>query len=342
MALKLFITGATGYIGGDFLYLAYQKHPEWEFSCLVRNTLKGVKVAEAFPKVRLVYGDLDAVHVIEEEAARADVIYHFANADHVPSATAISKGLTRGERRGPAFWIHTSGAGILGVETVSLNKFGERLEKAYDDWENVDELLSLPDEASHRNVDKIVLATGSEKVRTAIVCPPTIYGPGRGPDNRRSIQIPRFVNAFLKTGRGFQVRKGENIWHFIHVQDLAKLYLLLGEAAAHGGPPATWNDKGYYLAEAGSFVWGDILRQLTELGHRKGLLASSEIQELDPDDVDKLVYQGKRLAGTNSRGTSLRAKKLLGWQPEMPSIEDALSDAVDVEARLLGLSSVRM
>ncbi|KIW25514.1 uncharacterized protein PV07_08680 [Cladophialophora immunda] len=84
-------TGATGYIGGDFLYLAYPKHPEWEFSRLVRNTTKGAKVAPTFPKVRLVYVDLDAVSLIEDEAAQADVVYHFANADHAPSATAISK-----------------------------------------------------------------------------------------------------------------------------------------------------------------------------------------------------------------------------------------------------------
>jgi hypothetical protein len=37
----------------------------------------------------------------------------------------------------------------------------------------------LPDEAFHRNVDKIVLEAGAQhaaSVKTAVVCPPTIYG----------------------------------------------------------------------------------------------------------------------------------------------------------------------
>lgn len=41
------------------------------------------------------------------------------------------------------------------------------------------ELVKLPDEAFHRNVDKIVLKTRPEhadSVKTAIACPPTIYG----------------------------------------------------------------------------------------------------------------------------------------------------------------------
>jgi hypothetical protein len=51
--------------------------------------------------------------------------------------------------------------------------------KVFDDLEGVGELTSLPDEAFHRNVDKIVLECGTKHadvVRTAIICPPTIYG----------------------------------------------------------------------------------------------------------------------------------------------------------------------
>ncbi|KIW25515.1 uncharacterized protein PV07_08681 [Cladophialophora immunda] len=171
---------------------------------------------------------------------------------------------------------------------------------------------------------------------------PTIHGPARGPDNQRSIQTPRFLKAFLQARRGFRVEKGENIWHYVHVQGRSNLYLLLGEAASLGGPPATWNDQGCHLAEAGSFAWGDILSRLTELGHQKSVLDSPEAPVLDPDGVDKLVLRGKYLAGTNSRGISLRGKKILRWQPKMPVIEDSLSDAIDVEAHLLGLSSVRL
>ena len=43
---------------------------------------KGKPVKDAFPKVRLVIGDLDSSELIEEEAAKADVVIRMS---HVPS-----------------------------------------------------------------------------------------------------------------------------------------------------------------------------------------------------------------------------------------------------------------
>jgi len=57
--------------------------------------------------------------------------------------------------------------------------YGEPDTKVYNDLENVDELTNLPDDALHRNVDKVVIeaaATYADSVKVAIVCPPTIYG----------------------------------------------------------------------------------------------------------------------------------------------------------------------
>lgn len=294
-------------------------------------------MASAYPTVRLVYGDLDAVETIEEAAANADIVYHFANCDHEPSARAIAKGLARRQGDEPGYWIHTSGTLILGHETIALADYGNRLEKVYDDWDNVQELLSHPDESPHRNVDKIVLTSYSDTVKTAIVCPPTIYGPGRGPDNTRSVQIYKATEAFLKRKKAFKVGKGNNVWHYVHVQDLSKLYLLLGEAAANGGAPASWNEQGYYLAENGSFVWGEVIQKIAEIAHKKGLLPDSEVESLSPDEVERIWTHAKYGLGTNSRGVSIRAKKLLGWKPGMRGLEDELPDAVESEARLLGL-----
>lgn len=52
-------------------------------------------------------------------------------------------------------------------------------EKEYNDLSGVEELTGLPDHAFHRDVDKIVLEAGTKHndvIKTAIVCPPTIYG----------------------------------------------------------------------------------------------------------------------------------------------------------------------
>jgi hypothetical protein len=63
-------------------------------------------------------------------------------------------------------------------DTVA-DRLGQPSDRIFDDLDGVEVLTSLPDEAFHRNVDKIVLECGTahaSAVRTAIVCPPTIYG----------------------------------------------------------------------------------------------------------------------------------------------------------------------
>ena len=183
-----------------------------------------------------------------------------------------------------------------------------------------------------------MLGASSEKTKTAIVCPPTIWGVGRGPDNTRSVQIYRATEAFLKRGKAFKVGKGENVWHQIHVADLSNLYLLLGEAALNNGNPATWNDEGYYLAENGPFAWGAVLQEIADVAHKKGLLQDPTAESLSPEDAERFLRNARKSVGTNSRGVSIRGKKLLGWRPVEGGIMDELPTAVDSEARLLGLT----
>lgn len=336
MAPKVFCTGTTGYIGGDALHAIVEAHPEWEITCLARNSDKGAKIAAKYPSIRLVYGDLDSFDLIKEEAKQADVVYHFANCDHEGSATAISRGMAQAGKT--VHWIHTSGTMLLAVETMDKKCWGEELPKVYNDLDGVHELVNMPDHAAHRVVDKIVLATSAQNpnVKTAIVCPPTIYGPGRGPDNQRSLQAYYAALDILKRKGGFLPGKGNNIWHMVHVQDLSDLYLKIGESAISNGP-ATWNDQGYYLAENGSFVWGDVLKQITKLCKKQGFIEGDETPELNEAQLKEIEPFGELIWGTNSRGESLRGKKLLGWQPKQQSLFDELPAIVEGEATSLGL-----
>jgi hypothetical protein len=98
--------------------------------------------------------------------------------DHEGAAKAIAKGLASGHsKENPGFWLHTGGAGILCWETMrDDNKLGEWSEREYNDWTAVQDLVNLPEDAFHKNVDTVVLSSGNEAVKTAILCPPTIYG----------------------------------------------------------------------------------------------------------------------------------------------------------------------
>lgn len=72
--VKIFVTGGTGYIGGDAIHTFTKNHPEWEIAALVRSPDKGSKLKLAYPNVRLVTGELDSGKVIEEEASKADIV----------------------------------------------------------------------------------------------------------------------------------------------------------------------------------------------------------------------------------------------------------------------------
>jgi nucleoside-diphosphate-sugar epimerase len=193
---------------------------------------------------------------------------------------------------------------VLSWETVEKNCYGTELPKVYDDWDGIKEVTSIPDSALHRPVDKLVLrmsSANSEAIRTAIVCPPCIYGPGRGPDNQRSLQVYEAAKTILKRRQAFLPLKGENVWHEVHVHDLSDVFVLLGEAAANG------------------------------------LIDSEYTSSLSADELTQLHPYSVYIWASNSRGKAIRAKKLLGWQPHGKPLKEELPDIVEGEARALGL-----
>lgn len=256
------------------------------------------------------------------------------------AAEAISRGLRAHSSDRPGYWIHTSGTGILTFEDFRASTYGDYRAKEYNDWDGIGEVTSLPDDALHRVVDKIVLAAGQDfpdRVKTAIVCPPTIYGPGRGPGNVRSAQAYILAKEVLKRKKGIQVGSGKNIWHQVHVQDLSDIYLAVGDSAASGGGKATWGDEGYYFAENGQFEWGEIQRLVTQAAFEKKLIPSAEVDTLDEAQANSISPMGSYMWGTNSRGHAIRGRKLLGWTPSRPSLSELVPDIVDLEAKSLGL-----
>lgn len=241
----------------------------------------------------------------------------------------------------PVFYIHTSGTGLLAWETAEKKCYGTELPKVYDDWDGIDEVTSIPDYALHRPVDKIVLRmslANSQAIKTAIVCPPCIYGQGRGPDNQRSVQVYEATKAILRRKKSFLPFKAENVWHEVNVHDLSGVFVLLGEAAAAGGGAATWNEKGYYFAENGSFIWKDIFQSLATIAKKKGLIDSDETPSLSAYELTELHPYAIFAWGSNSRGKAIRARELLGWKPKGKSLKEELPSIVDGEARELGLT----
>lgn len=263
------------------------------------------------------------------------VLHTADSSDHFAAAEAILAGLRQRVEQGKqAFLVHVSGTGILTFEDIGAKTVGIKREKVYDDWEGVGTVTSLPDEALHRNVDKLVLGSG---LKTAIVCPPTIYGPGRGPDNKRSMQIYSLSKTVLQRGKGLLVGEGKNFWTQVHVQDLSDLLVKLVEEAVSGGGRATWGTEGYYFAENGDFCWGDVQRQVAEEAHKQGFIGDGSVESLSREKVAAISKFAPYSWGSNSRARAIRARKLLDWNPTRRSLEEEIPDIVNGEALALGL-----
>lgn len=144
---------------------------------------------------------------------------------------------------------------VLGLTRLLRGGMGRVSTKSTMIWDGLQELTSHPEHAPHRKVDKVVLAAGSQsedKIKTALLAPAIIYGAGRGPDKKKT--FPMF-GGFLQHRKVFGVGKGENIWHYVHVQDLSAIYLRLVDlAVTDAGSAGCWNEGGYYLAENGFYV----------------------------------------------------------------------------------------
>ena len=274
------------------------------------------------------------------------MITDFANADHVAAATAILKGLAAHPPNRPGFLVHTSGTGSLLFTDIRSGTFGEASEKIYDDLEGVKELTSLPDDAPHVHVDRIVLNASTEHgdhVKTAVVAPPCIYGQGRGPANQTSHQVPALCKATLQRGKGVQVGKGKTYWPNVHVHDLSQLYLLLVEEAAAGGSTAEWNDKpavwgseGYYFCENGEHVWGEVSKAVAVEAKKQGLIKTEEVDSLTKEEADGYSPWGSALWGANSRARAKRASAALRWKPTAAKLEDTISETLQEQAKLSG------
>ncbi|KAL2016361.1 hypothetical protein VTK56DRAFT_3819 [Thermocarpiscus australiensis] len=355
MTPKILVTGVTGYIGGDAFHALHEAHPDFDYTVLVRSEQRKALVREKYANagnVKIVYpGDVKAgmsfTDLLEEEAKEADIVLHTGeSADDVPQATAILKGLRAAGRpaENPAYWIHISGTGILQWYDQTHNRYGQPPLPAetYDDLADINRLLTLPDQANHRDVDKIVLSANNEpagggSIRTAIVAPPTIYGRGRGPVNTISIQVPALARFVLAHGYAPVIGTGKTEWDHVHVSDVSALLVALVEAAldpARNKDPDVFGGRAYFFCRSGTHVWGEVASKIGAEAVRQGFVKEAVAKEVSIDAAE--VPPIGRTWGFNSKGVASRAKKYLGWEPRGPSFDEEIPAVVEYEGKRKG------
>jgi nucleoside-diphosphate-sugar epimerase len=223
--MRIFCTGASGYIGGSIaMALAAAGH---EVSGLVRSERSAEQV-RAFG-IAPVHGTLDDVDVLKAAAVHADAVLNAANADHEPSARAMLGAI---EGTGKAY-IHTSGSSIVATQSA-----GRRVDAIF---EEDTPITPSSGRAARVALNEYILAFKTKDVRSIIICPSLIYGIGHGPA-KHSMQIPWLIALAKKSGVAKHYGPGENIWSNVHIDDLVDLYSLALASAPAGA---------FYFAENG-------------------------------------------------------------------------------------------
>lgn len=124
--------------------------------------------------------------------------------------------------------------------------YGELNPKVWSDVDDTEMITSLPEDNLHRPADRILQAAAikhGDRLKTAVICPSGIYGPGKGSGNTRSLLVPEMCENMIELGHAFYAQSGANRRSWVHVDDLMKVYLKLVEAAVTGGGDAVWGKE---------------------------------------------------------------------------------------------------
>ena len=287
--MKVFITGATGYIGGSIAAkLIAQGH---QVSGLTR-TADGATKLRAMGVEPVVGGLIDG-DILREAARSADTVINAANSD---DAQAVEQLLPVLYGSGKTF-IQTSGSSVIGDRAM-----GERSELRFHE-DSVFE--PLPERAGRVAIDRMVLAAAHRGVRSMVIRPSLIYGIGHGA-HRDSVQVPKLIALARKHGVPLHVGRGLNIWSHVHIDDVVDLYLLALERATAGS---------LFYIENGECSMKDIA---AAIGRVQGNLAPEEW----PIDAAfaELGAGAYTSYGSNSRVLAAKARGMLGWNPRGPAL----------------------
>jgi len=293
--MKFFVTGASGYIGGSVAQkLRDSGH---EVLGLVRTEEKSRLLNER--GITPILGTLDEAAILTDSARRAEAVINAANADHSGAVETLIAAL---ERSGKLL-IHTSGSSI-----VADNANGEYASPVVFTEDTYFE--PVPNRQRRVAINRYVRQAGTDKgIRTVVICPPMIYGTGRGlqPD---SDQIPKLTALSKQVGAGVYFGKGLNRYSNVHIDDLVDLYMLAIEKA----PAAS-----FFFAENGDASFKEIAESIS-----RSLGFGGRTQSLNVADVIRQYGEAARYGvASNSRVSAVNARRL-GWSPKGPSLAEVV------------------
>ena len=284
--MNVFVTGATGYIGGA-VAAAFRRAGHRVFG-LVRSSEKARSLARE--EIVPVLGDLAAPESFLAVARGCDLFVHCASenssATVVRDRAAIDTFLAASrDANAPRAFLYTSGVWVYGDT-------GGR---------TVDETSPLaPLDLARWRVEheQLVLAAASRELRTLVLRPGCVYGGSGG------LTVPWFASAVA--GEVEMVGDGTNCWSTVHVDDVAEAYVLAAERAPGG--------EALNISDGTNPRVGEMVAAVAAAAGIPG-----RISQLEPEDAVERFGPLADGLEAHQKVANARAKAALGWHPRHAS-----------------------
>ncbi|HET6796491.1 MAG TPA: NAD-dependent epimerase/dehydratase family protein [Gemmatimonadales bacterium] len=285
--MRIFLTGASGYIGS--VVAERLRAAGHQVTGLARSDTAAARLSRA--GVTPMRGDFADPKAVGNAARQADGAISLATTyDPSIDGPAIDSILLSLEGSNKPF-VYTSG----------IWSYGDTGGKVVDE-------TSPPRPAAlvawRQGVEERVIEAAKRGIRSVVIRPAIVYGRGGG--------IPAgFVESARQQGAAQYVGTGDNRWPFVHVDDLADLYLLAVEKA----PPGT-----LLLAVSGpSFPVREVAAAASRGAGAGGRTAAWPLENAR----NKLGGYADALV-LDQQASGKRAEELLGWRAHRPGILEDL------------------
>ncbi len=284
MTTRVFVTGATGYIGSA-VAARLARDGRYEVFGLTRNKERGHALEAA--GITPVHGDLQAPNEWMGVLQNCDAVVHLASdpqhgaSDRDAEALEAFRHAALDGRVRKV--LYTSGVWVMGGSDGEVLDESAPLQPL--------ELVSWL--AAH---EEVAIALDSHEVETIILRPGMVYGEGRG-----------ILHSWWNSAREkktIHFPGGDQHWAMVHRDDVAEAYALALEHAPGG--------ERYILAD-------DTHPTVRELAAAAAAASGAKAIAQNPKQlVEKLGLFGKALL-SDIRVTSTKARRELGWVPRHTS-----------------------
>jgi len=325
--VKVFVTGGTGFIGGEVVRQLRARGDE--VACLVRSPEKAGKLREL--GCELIKGDLGDVEALRAGMVGCDALIHAAAMYEVGIPAKQRPAMHEANVRGTELVLQVAQAAKVGkvvyVSTVGIfgNTHGKVVDESYEHPGK--QFTSYYEETkleAHRIAKRMMAEDGPPGV---IVQPGGVYGPGD------TSQIADLLSEFF-AGRLFLLPFPDLGICLSHVEDIAAGILLaldkgkLGEAYVISGPATTMREAIETVAHLSGrkapkrAMPTAVLRALTPIGPLVGKLAGQ------PPNLRELISSAD---GVTFWASYEKAGRELGYAPR--GMTEGMRQTLEVDDR---------